>query len=126
MAYNYYVATRTKSAKVIAGLSLKSLASVKVGTYRDLPLIPAVYFLFVKGRLAYIGHTNNLQFRWQAHHLRSLLSGSEIRYIPKRSYQQRCFLEAFSILKYKPRFNSQGRGAIADYHRRILAQLSAI
>ncbi len=49
-------------------IDLLALPSVQLSDKRSLPHCPAIYFVLDGEEIVYIGQTNSLLLRWQAHH----------------------------------------------------------
>lgn len=73
---------RTKECKVIGHLTdignVKSLSCFHTGRSVCVPRIPAIYFVFEKDELVYIGSTSNLQTRWRGHQVRRIISDESV------------------------------------------------
>lgn len=89
-----------------------SLPSVPFSARRKLPHCPAIYFVLEGKSVIYIGQTNSLLLRWQAHNKRKELRkrGTElsIAWIEFSGEELLCQIEQALINWFKPELNSYG------------------
>lgn len=103
------VRQETQLAGIIRGLDLSTLPQSKHSEH-NLPAVSAVYFLFSKGRLLYVGESSNINQRlssrshqiwYYCHKLRDL----DIAYIEASDREDRLVLEHLAIIKFQPKWN---------------------
>lgn len=89
-------------------INLFALPSLPLTHKRSLPHCPAIYFVLNGTEVAYIGRTNSLLLRWQAHHkLKELksLENPRIAWIEIDDKTLAWEIEAALIDWFKPNFN---------------------
>src|SRR5690349_8090236 len=66
-------------------------------------VVPAVYFLYGRGELLYIGKTKNLSERVCAHYHDKKIDCDEIKFVIVKTEAERKLIERNCILKFNPK-----------------------
>ncbi|WP_375511776.1 GIY-YIG nuclease family protein [uncultured Nostoc sp.] len=92
-------------------IDLLALPSVQLSDKRSLPHCPAIYFVLDSEEIVYIGQTNSLLLRWQAHHKLKeckALENPRIAWIEISDTTLVLDIEAALIEWFKPSLNKHG------------------
>lgn len=103
----------------IAVVQVSHLPSLAFHHRRDLPPVPAVYFVLdEKLGVMYVGQTANLRDRWKTHHraLQMQVGGYRIHWKEVADDQQRADIEREAIAYFRPAWN-RSEVPVADLKR---------
>lgn len=100
---------------VITKIDLHTLPCVALVDHRDLPRIPAIYFVMRGDDVLYVGRAKSLKQRWASAHpmckaLKPNLSGVFVRWLPQYpgiSRISQAHIERAFIAAYRPPFNKE-------------------